>query len=311
MSPDDPLAKDAMGTISVSVGGNPRRLLVSFAGRPTPIERSVNLPATPAEVVTAAVVLAGNLARDEASELAAEIRAKRATPPPPPPSSATPPATSTAPPVTERYEATGRLDATLKYTADETRRARLGLGWTSLGVGVGLGVATGALAPHADNAPVFTLGSLGGGFAFIGLLTLTSSDTPERLWDYRRQGHSIEDTESEWARLATLEHKHRRLGGIGLIGSGAIALGTGVVFAAVNGSNASASSYEVPLIAVGGIVTLFGAYILATDGPLESSLKAYEKASGKTLRREDAASRAGVRFSFVRGGAVGGFGGAF
>ncbi len=72
--PSDPRAATASGVLTIDVDRANGELSVTFLGSATPVTRRVPLPADSVTARDAAVVLAGNLARDEASELAAELR---------------------------------------------------------------------------------------------------------------------------------------------------------------------------------------------------------------------------------------------
>jgi hypothetical protein len=72
--PGDPRAEAAGGTATINLDRTAGELSVTFLGSAAPITRRVPLPGEPASARNAAVALVGNLARDEASELAAELR---------------------------------------------------------------------------------------------------------------------------------------------------------------------------------------------------------------------------------------------
>src|SRR5579859_973640 len=77
VAPDDARAAQARGTIQVTLGGDHRALVVSYLARPEAITRTVEVPADPPAIERAAVILAGNLARSEGSQIAADLRAQR------------------------------------------------------------------------------------------------------------------------------------------------------------------------------------------------------------------------------------------
>jgi hypothetical protein len=74
VAPTDPRATQASGTVRVSVDRATRTRVVEYRGDAEPITRRVELPEDADATERAAVLLAGNLARDEASELAAALR---------------------------------------------------------------------------------------------------------------------------------------------------------------------------------------------------------------------------------------------
>jgi prolyl-tRNA editing enzyme YbaK/EbsC (Cys-tRNA(Pro) deacylase) len=71
---DDARAASARGRFDVSVDRVARELVVSYSGGAEPLVRRAVLPADARAEARAVVALAGNLGRDEAGELAAELR---------------------------------------------------------------------------------------------------------------------------------------------------------------------------------------------------------------------------------------------
>ena len=76
VAPGDARASAARGTIAVSVDRAAGALVVSYREKAAPIVRRIDLPPDKEATIRAAVMLAGNLARDEASELAEMLRKK-------------------------------------------------------------------------------------------------------------------------------------------------------------------------------------------------------------------------------------------
>ena len=107
----DPRAKSARGTVTVDVDRHTGELSVSYFARATSTTRRVPLSADGASARSAAVMLAGNLARDEAGELAAELRK-----PPPGPESQSPTRHSDGEDLRERALAAARLQTTAAQT---------------------------------------------------------------------------------------------------------------------------------------------------------------------------------------------------
>jgi hypothetical protein len=83
---EDPNAEHAKGEIDVSVNPETKKLVVVYRKMGEPLRREVVMPLDPARRASTVVVLAGNLARDEAEDVLAEMRKNR--PPPPPPKAA-------------------------------------------------------------------------------------------------------------------------------------------------------------------------------------------------------------------------------
>ena len=82
IAPDDARAAQASGSIQVAVDRGARALVVSYTEKPAAITRRIALPADPAATARAAMLLAGNLARNEGEELAASLRPPKSQPAP-------------------------------------------------------------------------------------------------------------------------------------------------------------------------------------------------------------------------------------
>lgn len=306
VAPDDARAGAAIGTIAVAVDRATRKLVVTYRAHAAPITREVPLPDDAAATSRAAVVLAGNLARDEASELAGELR-KRAPKPPPPPAK-TPDAGEAPSPRDD-----SKLDLVLAYNAEQARAGRRAFGWSALALGVttaGTGIY---LTARGSHEPGGSLGAIATVSLITGIVSLTSTSELESLWILRQNGTPGDTVEARWAKLAESEHRTRHNASVVAVLLGSVALTFGViqtVYAATASSPSDFTKVTGPLSIFGGAVYLIGgAYGLATDGPMESSLRLYERAVGREVAPEALASR--FRLAIVPGGAVAGFGGAF
>jgi len=297
VAPDDPRAASARGTIHVAIDRATKKLVVSYRARSAPIVRDVALPDDAAGAVRAAVVLAGNLARDEASDLADELR-KRAQKPAPP---------KAAP--TSNDEA--RLRAVLAYNAEEARGGRRALGWSLFAAGV---VSAGAgvwATTHESREWGSWLQTHGALFVGLGVYALTSTSDREALWLSRDDG--VEAIEARWAKLAEEEHRMRRVLSTWLVIASGVGLAVGAVETYLS-TTSSASDWEKTIgpltVLTAGAGLAIGAYGLATDGPTESALRTYERSIGRKAWSMEAMA-GGLRLSMVPGGAVVGVGGAF
>ena len=211
VAPDDALAAQARGTIALSIDAARHALVVSYREHAATITRSIDLPGDPAATARAAVLLAGNLARDEAGELVAALRKEK---PPADAASATGPAS--VEPVDDETGKLARLGATLEFHAHNGHSLRLAIEWTMLlaGIateGVGLGLA---LEGHSDAGQLLLQGGLG--------LTLSSVFVApghfEELTQYYAHARATgptpelarEDVEQAWLRVARKEHWNRK-----------------------------------------------------------------------------------------------------
>src|SRR5260370_19236248 len=131
---DDPRALRASGTLRVSIDRAAHALMIAYQGHTQPIVRKVDLPGSAQATERAAVLLAGNLARDEAGELAAELRKSKAT------AQATPSASAAREANPEDEKVIRDLDALGVSLAHEIRAGRSRESAAGLlgGLGVGL-----------------------------------------------------------------------------------------------------------------------------------------------------------------------------
>ena len=305
VAPEDARAGTALGTISVAADRVTKKLVVRYRAQAAPLTREVPLPDDSTAAMRAAVVLAGNLARDEASELADDLRKRAAKP-------SVPTKAPGAPPDDSSLDV-ARLDRTLAYQAQQARTARLAVGSSLLGLGAAsLGSSIYVGARGGRDAGV-TLGAIGIPFTVFGIYALASTSELESLWIMRQNGEHPDAVEARWAKLAESEHKNRRNASVLALVVGAAALTYGTIQTVYAASATSPSDYAKasgPVSLLGGaIYVLVGVYGLATDGPTESSLRLYERGIGRAIAPEALASR--FRLAIVPGGAVAGFGGSF
>ena len=77
VAPADPRAAMANGRLSVDARSSKKTLTVSFRSPSAglPVTRSVVLPDSPRAVESSAVILAGNVARDEAADVLSAMKA--------------------------------------------------------------------------------------------------------------------------------------------------------------------------------------------------------------------------------------------
>lgn len=306
VSPDDTRAVRARGRLDLSIDRGTRELVVSYRGGAEPLERRVRLPADAAAIAREAVLLAGNLARDEAGELVAQLRkAKPARP-------------SDEPLSPEDQAELAREDQLRQLLAAYARRdraLRLGLSWSLLPVGVaaaGVGLYLDRSQPSSQLGPnLLAGGALVAAVSAYSLLRPSefermSSDYASKLSDRDPRPWVREELEQRWKRSADNEH-NRRLGGVGaLIGLG---LADGAICAFVlprlgGEDRTHALGVGIAVAAVGGGL---GVVVLTTETPVEARLHAYERALGHPIEPAEI----GLRLAPVPGGLMAGLGGRF
>jgi hypothetical protein len=292
VGPDDPRAPRATGSIDVSVDRAAHQLVVSYKGRAEPITRRIDLPDDPASIERDAVLLAGNLARDEAGDLVAQLRQR------PSPEAAAPPRASEEArkekedkDEQEDARELDRLGQTLEADVRATHGPREWIAWTAFGLGmgaVGAGVAIGLVGHGGDAATYFILG---GNVSLIAYPVLLGGNFDNLLTYYASERTRLppalarEDVEQAWARTARSEHRLRRLLGSLYTGLGSLVLAGAVAEFVVARHQASASDVGpwAGFAVIGAANTTLGVYELVTVGPLESALRAYQASSGRPL----------------------------
>ncbi|MGH7436645.1 MAG: hypothetical protein ACRENE_13310 [Polyangiaceae bacterium] len=295
---DDPRAAAARGVVLVVVDAEGHHLTVTYRKKTEPETRTVDLPADPEAAQRAAVVLAGNLGRDEASELAAQLR--KAPAPAVKPAETAPAFVDVAPPdEAEQREAEKNahdLQAALDYAARQDHRLRVAAGWTTV---AGAAVALGAIlaTPAVNNQSYANIGTYWAATGLVnipvaamalfgGFIPLLAPTPLERLADSSRQGIGPQETAERWIRSAALEHSARRVGGWFLLAGGCLELAVGIATAMAQDPHID-SGVRVQLaaegIGAGVLFTGMGVVFLANDGPTETALHAYERAHGIPL----------------------------
>jgi hypothetical protein len=324
VAPDDPLAARARGTVTVAVDRASHALVVSYRESGTPITRSIDLPADPAAIMRAAVLLAGNLARNEAGDLVDSLRKSR-------PSSEAPAEPSFSRSVDD--EERGKLDrlgAILDAHARDARGPRLAIQWTVIGgglaaEGVGLGLTIGG---HSESGLIL----VEAGETLYLANTLVAPGAFDGLARYYARARfaglppdlTREDVEQAWLRASRRERSNRKLfGWVAIVLGGAeAALLSAFIVSDLDSPRPSGSGgfvfnaapsflpvFEVMLASQVAAVGM-GFALVATDGPVESALHDYEASAGypiaPTVLRE-----VGPRFALTPGGAIAGVGGRF
>jgi hypothetical protein len=310
VSPDDPRASNARGTISIDIDREHAQLFVSYIAREQPIVRRLPLAGDQDALRNAAVSIAGNLARDEAPELLAELRK-----PKPEPRDATKmdSAESAAQPGAEEARAlrareaerdAARMQATLDYYASSDRSSRhwTGAAWLATSVAataVGIYVGT----KEQDKLTWLGVGATSVGLTGVALITYFTTTRLEDLAAYGRQPGAPRYLAQEWQNAANQEHAQRKVASWGLFALSGLSLGgeLGILFS----ERGRINSYSVLLLATDAAAIVSGAYLASTEGPIESGLHAYECGNGQRSSAVRRVSRPSFAFAVTHGGAVG------
>jgi hypothetical protein len=202
-----------------------------------------------------------------------------------------------------------RLQHTLDYYAQQERQSRLAVGWSSTVAGA-VGVGAGAyINSRFRDGSGWVISGASIPLVVLGLSELLGWSDLEGLAASGRQGGGLLVTEQEWSRLARHEKMMRHLsGGMGLVISG-IAFGAAALAlfdSALFNDLARRETYATLFSGFGILSGVFSVHTLASDGPVERGLRAYEQSSGRVSGTGDVA-RGQVQFGFVPGGAIGGF----
>lgn len=291
--PTDPRARSARGTVTVDMDRAGGKLTVTYLARSLPTTRRIALPADGAAARDAAVMLAGNLARDEAGELAAELR-----PPSPAVDAKAPagPADLQAEELRERAVTRARLQGTLDTLAARESHDRT-FAWTTAFLGgfaalvavdqVDPGYGTPGAALVSSLASTSTMGVAFG----AGWITLYAGSSFDKLADAHRKGAESYATEDRWRRFAQKERSLRRATGIVELSLGAVAVAAGsVALATPSAFTSDDQRYALTGVMFGAAVgeALLGIYYLTTEGPVGTALHAYELSTGRIARPRSA-----------------------
>ena len=308
VSPEDARAAGATGRIDVSIDRATRRLVVSYRGSAASLVRRVDLPGDPDAISREAVLLAGNLARDEAGELAAALRRPR-------PANA--PADAPSPEDLAERAREERIRRVLADYAARDRSVRLPAAWTLLVVGAagaGTSLYLGTRGGDAAKlAPTFL--SDGVALGTLGVLWLVNPSPFERMSTYYEA--NVSDAGPRQGLREEMEQRWRKEAD----NAGFARLVLGIVWVSVGAAGVALDSYQLAsespttvttVTNVTGLVmgaTFLGAGIvtLATEPDVEARLHEYERATGHPIELTDV----GLRLTPTQGGVVAGLGGRF
>ena len=284
----------------------------------TPIVRRIDRPGDADATLRAAVLLAGNLARDEASELAKMLRKKGPAAEAPAASAADPELESDAdfPRDPESERDLERMGRTLAWYTGHKRELRETFAWTTVGVGAAMlvgGFVVG-LTQKWNEGSVWV--GAGFGVGLVGPLAQPNGKLDELRTYYdqdRVSGRPArmvrDDLEAMWLRAAHRERTLRLVGGfLELVVVGAVVASE----AWLRSTYSVSSTAPIDPFAVGVGTAALGISVIAFSGPgpVEAALGSYSRATGRLARSEDAPRRP-LRLSPIVGAGVLGVRGSF
>jgi hypothetical protein len=294
VAPTDPRASRASGTLRVSIDRGAHLLVVAYEAHTEPVVRRIDLPNTTPATERAAVLLAGNLARDEAGELASELRKSKVTPP------ATSPPPGPEAVAQEDPRAIHDLNWLGVVLARETRASRV----RGMVADILLGASLGALAASTFSTSVVAASSsnwdkagawyvLGGSaITAMGSVLVLPGDFAEINEYYahdRASAHSaaavLDEVEQAWLRSARAErHRRRTIGWVEAIGGGLLVAGsaTSLAIDSQQAHGIPASPFVVAGV-VGAASVAMGIHLVSSESPLESALHAYESSADRVV----------------------------
>jgi hypothetical protein len=318
VAPDDPRASQAAGSLRVAIDHPTSSLSVTFSGRPAPLTRQIRLPFGRVATERAAVLLAGNLARDEGDELAAELRKPRSE-------------SKEGRAAAVDARALHDLGVTIQTLEQENHaRATFSAAVTAVGFTTLLAGSLGSLAaaPQIGGAaPAMEMLGVSVALDFFGVSNLTRAESVDdaAMFYVDGRGERSADVvrrqvEEAWAASADRERHRRHTAGIlTLVSGGIISAGSTTLLALAAGNHGLADGGWGRTIAYGGALAAGGASIgmgvalLTTSGHTESAWRRYQSESGSTIH--PAANEARLTLHPIvaptSGGVVGGLGGTF
>jgi hypothetical protein len=321
VAPEDPRALTAVGTVRISIDRTAHTLVVAYRGAADPITRAVDLPPDRATRERAAVLLTGNLARNEGDDLAKSLQksapsAQEEAPPAPQP-----------PPPPADSEAMGELDRLgaifvfhQKNGAPRKTAAKV-LWWSGLATLLASpALELGSIAARGDaGLYVAQYATVASGVLF-GVSALVApgdfSDLNEKYlsWrEYIRPADARADLELTWRNAAAREHHHRFVGGLvyTIVGGALVALaGVGLGAQATSATADPRETGPVVFGAAGAVgLTALGVHWLTSSGEVETALHEYERDSGHTVAPRATETKLRPFLVPTNGGAMLGVGG--
>lgn len=267
-----------------------------------PIERTIELPDDRARAETDAAFLAGNLARDEASELAPEAPAK-----------AEKPASSVAASlVTDADRELAQLHAFVKQTSADEKSSQMRSAVVQVTASAALlGGAAVVIATEPESTEVRAAahgavfaGSwlLGHGFASLVFHRTPLESVERRIKEHESRRtdprEALADIEREWAKEVDDARRGRRIAGGVSIGLGAVLAGIGSALVLATDVDGEPPSAGFALIGGGGFGIVSGIGALVGESALERSHRMW-----RTVRTSpEPASNISLGVTVLRGG---------
>jgi hypothetical protein len=298
VSPQDPRAVGAKGTLTIEASPGKHAMRITYVARATPTVRSVVLPDDPDAARREAVLVAGNLARDEGAELARELREK---------------SKKTEPPSVTGNGAfrPSRVDVAevLEYYVRQEQAYKRALLISGLGVGVVSSAVGFAVWSQDDKKTGNALVGFGvGAAAYAGILYALAPESPYEALSTRARSLQLE-LDDAWGQATETERRERRSGAIVSFVVSGLAAGVGS-WALLDDKTWGVGRVQngIGLLVLGAVAGISGVFLATTDGPIESGFRVFEKTTG---RHPPQAARLRLDVAPVAGGALAGIGGVF
>lgn len=278
---DDARAAEATGHIEVTGDAKDKKLTVKYRKLDEPVERTIDLSEDTSRAESDAAFLAGNLARDEASELA---------PASPPPKAEKPNAANAAKAAgeslwTQDDRDLAQLTNFVKQSGSDEQDSRRRRAIVELTAGAALmGAAAVISFTDLQNAEARAAGNSAGGaggwllgFGLAGMFMQANplEGIETRLKEHQANGtgsaDALEDVEHYWAEQAKSAKRTRMIGGSIILGIGAVLTGIGTTMLVTTPSGGDPSSWSFSFLGGGLFGVVAGVSLLVTETALERS----------------------------------------
>ncbi len=334
VTPGDPRASSAVGTLRIDAHRDDKRMSATYRSVGLPVSRTVDMPTDPQRTRSVAVILAGNIARNEADEL---LNGRES--PPPPDVGEGEPRPNGSPELV-------RLHGTLRELAkaEATRTHWIWIGLAAAGtVGAGAGLAQlGRSDGTRDAGDVLLV--VGG--ATAALSVIGNMDSLLHREDYARMALDLErsagvdgaakavgSVERRWADAARHARRVRTVEGGVLVGLAALLVATGATLDTVKSGDPtvtitpsssgesrlryassgldSAAAASLLLVIAGIGCASLGVERLVVPSPIEQSWTTYRMTKGAAPEKSASTLRPTASAAPAKGGGTLTFGLAF
>lgn len=279
VAPDDPRAASAGGTLTIDVRGADKRIAATYRSLGSPVTRTVDLPEDPKRARSVAVLLAGNVAREEADDL---LDTLRKSPPPAKPAAK----------ADEAEQDLRRLHAAVDELGEHNidyRKWRAIASFAQAGITAGLGIYYWADGPeHTTNAgQILVAGAVGSAGAGAILLFAGPLEPYEGLQRELAKGEGrlapedvVRRVESKWGEAASDARSFRKVVGGIAVGIGVLSMGMGVALPALvpdEQEDSFMTAGTAGLVLLGGINLTLGIDALCNESGVEQSWHVYRR----------------------------------